>query len=119
MEPVYIDLGDIVPEEYEISFQFGGKPYLVRYPEASVDDVFRLLWDAQQQGKDGMAQQRYAVAEFLKKYLAEGDPAGIDAIAAALPFQSQRGGLDIQTLVDKIKGRVKKNEPGAATSPTP
>jgi len=115
--PYFLDLGDFVPEEYVLEFSIRGNKYRFEYGEASTEDVLRFM--LQSQKESALEKTRDTVTQFLKLYVVTGDPEQLEKDLALVPYRSQRGGLDLETLLLKVSSeRVKKNEPGAGPETT-
>lgn len=113
--PVVMDLGDFVPEEQQIRFSVSGRNYVVRYSEATVDEVFAMI-ASEPMGATAMEnieRHRRIVTTFLGNHLMEGGKDQLAEDLKAVPY-SNPGGLSIQALFEKIQLRVKKNDPGAS-----
>ncbi|MDB5344265.1 MAG: hypothetical protein JWP89_2642 [Schlesneria sp.] len=117
-----MDLGDFVPEKYEIRFSIEGRPYEVRYQEACVDEVLELLSQAEEgtkASKELAERRRRYVTDLFARNLTTGDPVQLESDLKLVPYVSFRGSLDIFSLYTLTQSRVKKNsELGVIPLPT-
>jgi hypothetical protein len=113
LDPVIMDLGDFVPEDVQVRFAIAGRRYLVRFPEATVDEVLSMIASQQDPGtpEGRIARHRQIVTNFLQKHLAEGDKNELAEDLKTVPYDGLRN-LTIAGLFDLIQLRVKKNSPG-------
>lgn len=110
-----MDLGDFIPEEHEIRFAVSGRKYVVRFSEATVDEVFAMI-AADPNGPDprqNIEKHRRIVTAFLSDHLVEGDRNQLAEDLKAVPYATTQS-LSISMLYERIQLRVKKNGPGAA-----
>lgn len=105
--PIFMDLGDFIPEMFDFGFTINGHKYRFQFPEATVDETLRLMW-ATSEGEDAIAKVRRVVADFLTSHVADAEKTQLSADLALVPFKSGRGQLDITTLLSVIQGSVKK-----------
>ncbi len=115
-QPVIMDLGDFIPEQYSILFSIDGRKYEVQYLEARVDEVLPLLVEA---GKaedisDQMKHRRQLVTELFVNNLVVGEPEQLKADLLLVPYTSLRGGLDILRMYAETQSRIKKKDLGVA-----
>lgn len=116
---VIMDLGDFVPEKYELSFSISGRKYLFKYEEVHVDEVLRMMMLGEKDEKDGedsndyIKRNRRTVYDFLSKYITEGDVKKLKVDLDQVPFRSNRDGLSIIKLLAQINVRSKKKDDGA------
>jgi hypothetical protein len=113
--PVVMDLQDFIPEHYELKFKIGGRPYVVSYAEASVDEVFHMIAAKPAEDSEQMvAQHRGIVTRFLSAHLSEGDPDRLAADLELVPYNRPGAPFDVQRLYAELVMRVKKKDPGAS-----
>ncbi len=113
---VVVDLLDFIPEQYTVNFGVCGAKYVASYGEATVDEVLVLMAEIDQNWtpKQRMEQHRKIVTEFYSSHLASGDADRLRADLALMPYQSNRGSLDIHTLYQNLTARYPKKELGEA-----
>jgi len=112
-----MDLGDFVPMLYPMRFSINGREYKYVLPEASLDDVLRLMHREQDKTDDPMKQMRTVVTDFLVSHCPEGmDPDTLRGDLSQVPH-SKEGRLDITTLYQAIHQRYPKKVPGAKQAP--
>jgi len=112
-----VDLGDFIPKTFKIRFSIEGREYRFEFGEATVDDVLKLLLEGGKE--DTMQEARRITAEFLVKHAPEGtDREQLKKDLELVPYQSQRGELDISKLYTVIRQRYQKKDLGAGKAPT-
>lgn len=109
--PIYMDLPDFIPENFDFSLSISGHRYRFQYPEATVDEVLKMLWAAADQ-EDHISKVRRVVGDFLSAHVSEGDDKQLIEDLKLLPYKSTRGGLDVSTLFERMQTAIKKKEIG-------
>lgn len=117
-----MDLGDFVPEHYELQFKIGGRPYAVEYGEATVDEVFHMVAEKAAENTEEMVEQhRSIVTRFLCAHIKDGNPAELAEDLKLIPYNRPGAPFDVQRLYAELVMRVKKKDPGESpeSSKTP
>jgi hypothetical protein len=114
MEQIILDLPSFVPETYTLRLSIDGRPYVIRYGEARVDEVLEMMLDTAAEDKldRQMHRRREIVEKLLCSNVVEGDPEQLRQDLKLVPYRSLRDELDIFTLYLKIQSRVKKKPIG-------
>jgi phosphoribosylformylglycinamidine (FGAM) synthase PurS component len=114
MDQVIIDLPSFVPETYTVRLSIDGRPYVIRYGEARVDEVLEMMLDTASEEKleRQMHRRREIVEKLLCSNVVEGDAEQLRQDLKLVPYRSLRDGLDIFTLYLQIQSRVKKKPIG-------
>ena len=110
LPPVVIDLPDFISEEQELRFKIDANAYVVRFSEATVDEVFAMIANEPvPEGQDGaIKRQRAIVSRFLCKHVAEGDASQLAKDLEMLPY-THESKQSVSAHYQRIQLRVKKN----------
>ena len=102
--PIYMDLGDFIPESYTVRFAIGKNEYLFDFAEATVFEVLQLM--AGQMNQSDIIQQAHAIIlPFLKGRIAEGDAEKLESDIKCLPYRGKS--LDLERILDTLNKRFK------------
>lgn len=106
--PIYMDLGDFIPESYTLRFAIGKRTYVFDFAEATVYEVLQFMVRAADDDflKDALA----VILPFLTEHLAEGDPRHLESDLRCLPYKG-KSGLDLQRILDVLNKRFKRKVP--------
>lgn len=109
-DPIYMDLGDFVPESYTVRFAIADREYVFDFAEATVHEVLTLVAD-RAQCDDFIARAQSMVFSFLKKHITKGDVEELKHDLASVPYKSKHGDLDLEGILNALNKRFKKKTP--------
>jgi len=109
-DPIYMDLGDFVPESYTIRFAIADREYMFDFAEATVHEVLTLM-ARQSQSDDFIASAHSTVFSFLKKHITSGDVGRLEQDLKSVPYRSKRGTLDLEGILNALNKRFRKKTP--------
>lgn len=107
--PIYMDLGDFIPEAYTLRFKISDHAYEFQFAEASVDEVLTLM-ALQAEKEDFIEKDRRALLSFLSHHMTRGSPEHLEKDLAAVPYSSKRDSLDIMKILGAVNARFKKKD---------
>lgn len=102
--PIYMDLGDFIPESYTLRFVIGKNEYVFDFAEATVFEVLQLMAGQMNQG-DIIEQAHALILPFLKAHITEGDAEELEGDLQCLPYRG--ASLDLESIIDALNRRFK------------
>lgn len=104
--PIYMDLGDFIPQSYVIRFAIGKREYVCDFAEATVFEVLQLM--AGQMNHDDFIEQAHSIIfPFLQAHITEGDAEKLEEDLRCLPFRGAPNSLDLEKILDALNKRFK------------